>query len=184
VRKYIVNLEVFDESSQTWVSYDIPVETENEDEAEGQAIVAAKSGEYGNVADDGVRVNYVEEDEEGNEMVYCQNDPCETEAVETHPVSLGADEVRPKRYCYTCAEAYSSGAQHGEMRAIRDLVRAGLIDAANFLNKRPLTPEQIERIQALPTESEYGGESIENDEEGSDEPDRAETAEPAEDLGG
>jgi hypothetical protein len=165
VRKYIVNLEVFDESSQTWVSYDIPVETENKDEAEGQAIVAAKSGEYGNVADDGVRVNYVEEGEEGNEVVYCQNDPCETEAVETQPVSLGVDEVRPKRYCYTCSEAYSSGAQHGEMRAIRDLVRAGLVDAANHLNKRPLTQEQIERIQAIDPQSEYGGEDIKHNEE-------------------
>jgi hypothetical protein len=161
VRKYIVNLEVFDERRQTWVACDITVEAMNEDEAEGQAIVQAKSGEYGSVADDGVRVNYVEEDGDGNEVVYCQNDPCETEAVETQPISLGVDEVRPKRYCYTCSEAYSSGAQHGEMRAIRDLVRAGLSDAANFLNKRPLTPEQIERINAIDPQSEYGGEDIE-----------------------
>lgn len=96
-----------------------------------------------------------------DDTIYCENDPCETEAVESHPVSLGVDELRPKRYCYTCAEAYSSGAQHGEMRAIRDLVRGGLIEAANFLNKRPLTPERIERIQALDPQAEYGGEDIE-----------------------
>jgi len=95
-----------------------------------------------------------------SEDIYCQNDPCETEAVETQPVSLGVDEVRPKRYCYTCAEAYSSGAQHGEMRAIRDLVRGGLIEAANFLNKRPLTAEEIERIQAIDPLAECGGDDI------------------------
>jgi hypothetical protein len=92
---------------------------------------------------------------------FCETDLCDYEAGEMQPVSPEVDEVKARPFCYVCGEAYSSGAQHGEMRAIRDLVRAGLTDAANHLNKRPLTPEQIERIQALDPQSEYGGEDIE-----------------------
>ena len=52
---------------------------------------------------------------------YCENDPCETEAVRVVPVSLGETEVEFKKLCYTCGEAYDTGAQHGTFRTIRQL---------------------------------------------------------------
>ena len=52
---------------------------------------------------------------------YCDNDACESEAVEVVPVSVDEDTVEFRRYCYTCSEAYNTGAQHGRFRAVRQL---------------------------------------------------------------
>lgn len=52
---------------------------------------------------------------------YCQNDPCESEAVEVVPVSVDVDTVEYRRYCYACSEAYNTGSQHGRFRAMRQL---------------------------------------------------------------
>lgn len=52
---------------------------------------------------------------------YCDNDPCEAEAVEVVLVSLDEDTVEYRRYCYTCSEAYNTGCQHGHFRGVRQL---------------------------------------------------------------
>lgn len=52
---------------------------------------------------------------------YCENDPCEAEAVEVVPVSVDADTVEFRRLCYPCSEAYNTGAQHGLYRSGRQL---------------------------------------------------------------
>ena len=52
---------------------------------------------------------------------YCQNDPCESEAVEVVPVSVDADTIEFRRYCHTCSEAYNVGCQHGHFRSVRQL---------------------------------------------------------------
>lgn len=54
-------------------------------------------------------------------MHYCDNESCESEAVEVVPVSVDADTVEYRRYCYACSEAYSTGAQLGRFRAMRQL---------------------------------------------------------------
>lgn len=52
---------------------------------------------------------------------YCQTDGCESEAVQVVPVSLDENAVGFRRLCYPCSEAYSTGAQHGQFRTIRQL---------------------------------------------------------------
>ena len=74
---------------------------------------------------------------------------CETEAVEVKPVSVGLTEMETRKMCFTCSESYSSGAQHGEYRAVRDLLRKGFDAAAEALNGRPISPEQKAAVLAM-----------------------------------
>ena len=72
--------------------------------------------------------------------MYCENDPCEAEATEVVPVSLDQNTVEYRRYCYTCSEAYNTGAQHGHFRAVRqlqkyaeDLMKQGFVTEAGVI---------------------------------------------------
>jgi len=47
---------------------------------------------------------------------FCENDPCETEAVEEVPVSESTYEDSTRSFCATCHEAYTIGVQHGSHR--------------------------------------------------------------------
>jgi len=92
-------------------------------------------------------------------MHYCDNDPCETEAVEVVPVSLDEQTVEYRRYCHTCSEAYATGAQHGTFRVLRQL-RA----YAESLKHQGFTTEAGILFAALPrlgTANDPGEEGLE-----------------------
>ena len=72
--------------------------------------------------------------------VYCENESCEFEATEVVPVSVSQNEVEYRRYCYTCSEAYNTGAQHGHFRVMRqlqkyaeDLMKQGFVAEAGVI---------------------------------------------------
>ena len=95
-----------------------------------------------------------------SDKVCCGTHLCDFEAVEVHPLSRAVDEIGSQPFCCICGEAYSQGARHGRMRAIRDLARAGLIEAAGLLNGRPLTAGQVARITLIDTSGDYGDEDV------------------------
>jgi len=51
--------------------------------------------------------------DEDSEVIYCQNDPCETPAVADVYVSETRTQDSTRCLCYTCYNAYATGVQHG-----------------------------------------------------------------------
>jgi hypothetical protein len=93
--------------------------------------------------------------DDDSETAYCGTDPCEMEAVETHPVSLSLTEVAERPLCYICSQSYSSGAQHGEFRAIRKLLRLGHREAAEALMGGPISQQDAERVSRMDPLAEW-----------------------------
>jgi hypothetical protein len=64
---------------------------------------------------------------------YCETEHCEFPAVEEVPVSVSEREVVGRSLCGSCAAAYHAGAQHGHLRAVRNLRRLGHHRAAGAI---------------------------------------------------
>lgn len=90
------------------------------------------------------------------ERPFCGFPTCECEATTTAPVSISLTEVDQRRMCYACSEVYNTGCQHGRLRAIRDLVRKGFVDAAETVNGGPFAAEDIGTILKTDPADEWG----------------------------
>jgi len=99
---------------------------------------------------------------------YCDNDPCETEAVEIVPVSLDENTIEFRRYCYTCSEAYNTGAQHGRFRAMRQLrAYAESLKGQGFVTEAGVIFAALPRLDTANDPGEEGVEvpTLDDDEE-------------------
>jgi len=99
---------------------------------------------------------------------YCENDPCQTEAVEVVPVSVDENTVEFRRYCHTCSEAYSTGAQHGGFRAMRQLrAHAEDLKTQGFVTEGGVIFAALSKLNAATDPGEEGLEppTLDEDEE-------------------
>jgi hypothetical protein len=88
---------------------------------------------------------------------FCQVEPCENPFFEVQPASLDLTTIETRRMCRPCAESYGTGAQHGEFRAIRNLLRRGYREAAEALLGRPISDAEIEQVRRIDPGNEWGG---------------------------
>lgn len=90
------------------------------------------------------------------DQTYCGFPTCESEAATTAPVSISLTEIEKRPMCWACNQVYGTGAQHGTLRAVRDLVRRGFREAAEALVGQPLSAEEIAAIGKIDPSEEYG----------------------------
>lgn len=99
---------------------------------------------------------------------YCDSEACENEASEVVPVSVDADTAEYRRYCYTCSEAYNTGAQHGRFRAMRQLrAYAGILREQGFTTEAGVIFAALPKLNTATDPGEEGLErpTLEGDDE-------------------